>query len=150
MSQCLWCCYIFFCCFLSSRVGVKFIVGEHGCPIPEDDREDPYSCSLLNFTEPGKRGGEIEKQKRGEASDCSSNSLGNLLLACTVVKGERRQDNSRGVERMRRMAVEKKSETPFYSCVPTAQGQLSLPFVYLRPKQKCSLLQGWGKRRWGN
>uniref|UniRef100_A0A3B4G6H6 Hexosyltransferase n=1 Tax=Pundamilia nyererei TaxID=303518 RepID=A0A3B4G6H6_9CICH len=34
------------------RVGVKFIVGEHGCPIPEDDREDPYSCSLLNFTEP--------------------------------------------------------------------------------------------------
>lgn len=36
------------------RVGVKFIVGEHGCPIPEEDREDPYSCSLLNFTEPGK------------------------------------------------------------------------------------------------
>ncbi|XP_044070478.1 UDP-GalNAc:beta-1,3-N-acetylgalactosaminyltransferase 2 isoform X1 [Siniperca chuatsi] len=34
------------------RVGVKFIVGEHGCPIPEEDREDPYSCSLLNFTEP--------------------------------------------------------------------------------------------------
>uniref|UniRef100_A0A668USZ4 Hexosyltransferase n=1 Tax=Oreochromis aureus TaxID=47969 RepID=A0A668USZ4_OREAU len=34
------------------RVGVKFIVGEHGCPIPEDDREDPYSCSLLNFSEP--------------------------------------------------------------------------------------------------
>lgn len=37
------------------RVGVKFIVGEHGCPIPEEDREDPYSCSLLNVTEPGKR-----------------------------------------------------------------------------------------------
>lgn len=35
------------------RVGVKFIVGEHGCPIPEEDREDPYSCTLLNFTEPG-------------------------------------------------------------------------------------------------
>nr|XP_020459699.1 UDP-GalNAc:beta-1,3-N-acetylgalactosaminyltransferase 2 isoform X2 [Monopterus albus] len=34
------------------RVGVKFIVGQHGCPIPEEDREDPYSCSLLNFTEP--------------------------------------------------------------------------------------------------
>ncbi|XP_072247377.1 UDP-GalNAc:beta-1,3-N-acetylgalactosaminyltransferase 2 isoform X2 [Leuresthes tenuis] len=34
------------------RVGVKFIVGEHGCPIPEEDREDPYSCSLLNFSEP--------------------------------------------------------------------------------------------------
>ena len=37
------------------RVGVKFIVGEHGCPIPEEDREDPYSCSLLNVTEPGKK-----------------------------------------------------------------------------------------------
>ncbi|KAM9727069.1 UDP-GalNAc:beta-1,3-N-acetylgalactosaminyltransferase 2 isoform 1-T2 [Menidia menidia] len=34
------------------RVGVKFIVGEHGCPIPEEDREDPYSCSLLNLSEP--------------------------------------------------------------------------------------------------
>uniref|UniRef100_A0A665WI05 Hexosyltransferase n=1 Tax=Echeneis naucrates TaxID=173247 RepID=A0A665WI05_ECHNA len=34
------------------RVGVKFIVGKHGCPIPEEDREDPYSCSILNFTEP--------------------------------------------------------------------------------------------------
>ncbi|CAL1578276.1 unnamed protein product [Knipowitschia caucasica] len=33
------------------RVGVKFIVGKYGCPIPEEDREDPYSCSLLNFTE---------------------------------------------------------------------------------------------------
>lgn len=33
------------------RVGVRFIVGKHGCPIPEEDREDPYSCSLLNFTE---------------------------------------------------------------------------------------------------
>ncbi|XP_049592850.1 UDP-GalNAc:beta-1,3-N-acetylgalactosaminyltransferase 2 isoform X2 [Syngnathus scovelli] len=34
------------------RVGVKFIVGKHGCAIPEEDREDPYSCSLLNITEP--------------------------------------------------------------------------------------------------
>ncbi|XP_061914527.1 UDP-GalNAc:beta-1,3-N-acetylgalactosaminyltransferase 2 [Entelurus aequoreus] len=34
------------------RVGVKFIVGKHGCPIPEEDREDPYSCSLFNITEP--------------------------------------------------------------------------------------------------
>lgn len=40
--------------FILFRVGVKFIVGEHGCPIPEEDREDPYSCSLLNLTEPGK------------------------------------------------------------------------------------------------
>lgn len=42
------------CLWLICRVGVKFIVGQHGCPIPEEDREDPYSCSLLNFTEPGK------------------------------------------------------------------------------------------------
>ncbi|XP_054886249.1 UDP-GalNAc:beta-1,3-N-acetylgalactosaminyltransferase 2 [Poeciliopsis prolifica] len=34
------------------RVAVKFIVGRHGCPIPDEDREDPYSCSLLNFSEP--------------------------------------------------------------------------------------------------
>uniref|UniRef100_A0A8C8DXW6 Hexosyltransferase n=1 Tax=Oryzias sinensis TaxID=183150 RepID=A0A8C8DXW6_9TELE len=34
------------------RVEVKFIVGKHGCTVPEEDREDPYSCSLLNFSEP--------------------------------------------------------------------------------------------------
>uniref|UniRef100_A0A096M6X7 Hexosyltransferase n=1 Tax=Poecilia formosa TaxID=48698 RepID=A0A096M6X7_POEFO len=34
------------------RVAVKFIVGRHGCPIPDEDREDPYSCSLLNVSEP--------------------------------------------------------------------------------------------------
>ncbi|XP_046885317.1 UDP-GalNAc:beta-1,3-N-acetylgalactosaminyltransferase 2 [Hypomesus transpacificus] len=34
------------------RVGLKFIIGEHGCPIPEEDREDPYSCSLLNLSRP--------------------------------------------------------------------------------------------------
>ncbi|XP_023819319.1 UDP-GalNAc:beta-1,3-N-acetylgalactosaminyltransferase 2 [Oryzias latipes] len=34
------------------RVEVKFIVGNHGCDVPEEDREDPYSCSLLNFSEP--------------------------------------------------------------------------------------------------
>ncbi|RXN09400.1 UDP- c:beta-1,3-N-acetylgalactosaminyltransferase 2 [Labeo rohita] len=33
------------------RVMVKFIIGEHGCSVPEEDREDPYSCSLLNLTE---------------------------------------------------------------------------------------------------
>lgn len=42
------------------RVGVKFIVGEHGCPIPEEDREDPYSCSLLNFTQPVAEQEELE------------------------------------------------------------------------------------------
>uniref|UniRef100_A0AAY4D091 Hexosyltransferase n=1 Tax=Denticeps clupeoides TaxID=299321 RepID=A0AAY4D091_9TELE len=34
-----------------SRVLVKFIVGKRGCPVPEEDREDPYSCTLLNLTE---------------------------------------------------------------------------------------------------
>ncbi|XP_058241318.1 UDP-GalNAc:beta-1,3-N-acetylgalactosaminyltransferase 2 isoform X2 [Hemibagrus wyckioides] len=34
------------------RVLVKFIVGKHGCAIPEEDREDPYSCTQLNITEP--------------------------------------------------------------------------------------------------
>ncbi|XP_043112167.1 UDP-GalNAc:beta-1,3-N-acetylgalactosaminyltransferase 2 isoform X2 [Puntigrus tetrazona] len=33
------------------RVMVKFIIGERGCSVPEEDREDPYSCSLLNLTE---------------------------------------------------------------------------------------------------
>ncbi|XP_028325385.1 UDP-GalNAc:beta-1,3-N-acetylgalactosaminyltransferase 2 [Gouania willdenowi] len=37
---------------LQHRVGVKFVVGKYGCPIPEEDREDPYSCFLLNFTQP--------------------------------------------------------------------------------------------------
>lgn len=36
------------------RVAVKFIVGEHGCSVPDEDREDPYSCTLLNVTAPGK------------------------------------------------------------------------------------------------
>ncbi|XP_062851891.1 UDP-GalNAc:beta-1,3-N-acetylgalactosaminyltransferase 2 [Trichomycterus rosablanca] len=35
-----------------NRVLVKFIIGKHGCGIPEEDREDPYSCTLLNITEP--------------------------------------------------------------------------------------------------
>ncbi|KAM8852177.1 UDP-GalNAc:beta-1,3-N-acetylgalactosaminyltransferase 2 isoform 2-T3 [Synchiropus picturatus] len=34
------------------RVGVRFIIGKHGCPFPEEDREDPYSCTLLNITAP--------------------------------------------------------------------------------------------------
>lgn len=52
------CVCVFFLCVIIFRVGVKFIVGERGCPIPEEDREDPYSCTLLNFTEPG-----TEKEK---------------------------------------------------------------------------------------
>ncbi|XP_026866397.2 UDP-GalNAc:beta-1,3-N-acetylgalactosaminyltransferase 2 isoform X2 [Electrophorus electricus] len=36
----------------TNRVLVKFIIGMHGCAFPEEDREDPYSCTLLNLTEP--------------------------------------------------------------------------------------------------
>lgn len=32
---------------------VKFIIGAHGCDVPVEDREDPYSCRLLNITNPG-------------------------------------------------------------------------------------------------
>ncbi|XP_060727988.1 UDP-GalNAc:beta-1,3-N-acetylgalactosaminyltransferase 2 [Tachysurus vachellii] len=34
-----------------NRVLVKFIIGKHGCAIPEEDREDPYSCTQRNITE---------------------------------------------------------------------------------------------------
>nr|XP_032639035.1 UDP-GalNAc:beta-1,3-N-acetylgalactosaminyltransferase 2 isoform X3 [Chelonoidis abingdonii] len=37
---------------LSPRVLVKFIIGAHGCGVPVEDREDPYSCKLLNITNP--------------------------------------------------------------------------------------------------
>uniref|UniRef100_A0A2K5NMA4 Beta-1,3-N-acetylgalactosaminyltransferase 2 n=1 Tax=Cercocebus atys TaxID=9531 RepID=A0A2K5NMA4_CERAT len=37
---------------LSQRVLVKFIIGAHGCEVPVEDREDPYSCNLLNITNP--------------------------------------------------------------------------------------------------
>ncbi|XP_053567053.1 UDP-GalNAc:beta-1,3-N-acetylgalactosaminyltransferase 2 [Bombina bombina] len=37
---------------LSQRVLVKFIIGSQGCDIPIEDREDPYSCKILNITNP--------------------------------------------------------------------------------------------------
>ncbi|XP_019382266.1 PREDICTED: UDP-GalNAc:beta-1,3-N-acetylgalactosaminyltransferase 2 [Gavialis gangeticus] len=37
---------------LSQRVLVKFIIGAHGCDVPVEDREDPYSCKLLNISNP--------------------------------------------------------------------------------------------------
>lgn len=36
-----------------SSVLVKFIIGARGCDVPVEDREDPYSCRLLNITDPG-------------------------------------------------------------------------------------------------
>ncbi|XP_072805032.1 UDP-GalNAc:beta-1,3-N-acetylgalactosaminyltransferase 2-like isoform X5 [Vicugna pacos] len=35
---------------LSQRVLVKFVIGARGCQVPVEDREDPYSCRLLNIT----------------------------------------------------------------------------------------------------
>lgn len=76
------------CLWLICRVGVKFIVGQHGCPIPEEDREDPYSCSLLNFTEPGKENKTSIYLFILQTNGCTSCSCGegekscNLLLAC--------------------------------------------------------------------
>ncbi|XP_053317170.1 UDP-GalNAc:beta-1,3-N-acetylgalactosaminyltransferase 2 isoform X2 [Spea bombifrons] len=37
---------------LSHRVLVKFIIGSHGCDVPVEDREDPYSCKTLNISNP--------------------------------------------------------------------------------------------------
>uniref|UniRef100_A0A8C8XMA3 Hexosyltransferase n=3 Tax=Panthera TaxID=9688 RepID=A0A8C8XMA3_PANLE len=37
---------------LRQRVLVKFIIGARGCEVPVEDREDPYSCRLLNITNP--------------------------------------------------------------------------------------------------
>lgn len=31
---------------------LRFIVGSKPCPVPPEDREDPYSCHLLNITSP--------------------------------------------------------------------------------------------------
>nr|XP_046224358.1 UDP-GalNAc:beta-1,3-N-acetylgalactosaminyltransferase 2 isoform X3 [Oncorhynchus gorbuscha] len=51
------------------RVQVKFIIGKHGCPIPEEDREDPYSCSLLNLTDSAP--GQDKEMELVEVSDPS-------------------------------------------------------------------------------
>ncbi|XP_036210536.1 UDP-GalNAc:beta-1,3-N-acetylgalactosaminyltransferase 2 isoform X5 [Myotis myotis] len=37
---------------LGHRVLVKFIIGARGCEVPVEDREDPYSCRLLNISDP--------------------------------------------------------------------------------------------------
>uniref|UniRef100_A0A3B3Y5F1 Hexosyltransferase n=1 Tax=Poecilia mexicana TaxID=48701 RepID=A0A3B3Y5F1_9TELE len=59
------------------RVAVKFIVGRHGCPIPDEDREDPYSCSLLNFSEPG-------ETKRSRSMEIVTVADPSLLVAADV------------------------------------------------------------------
>ncbi|XP_034408296.1 UDP-GalNAc:beta-1,3-N-acetylgalactosaminyltransferase 2 [Cyclopterus lumpus] len=68
------------------RVGVKFIVGEHGCLIPEEDREDPYSCSLLNFTEPvAGRDAEIEIVRVPDPSMLASSDASAIALDFKVL-----------------------------------------------------------------
>lgn len=37
---------------LGPRTLVRFIVGSSGCAVPVQDREDPYSCRLLNISRP--------------------------------------------------------------------------------------------------
>lgn len=69
-----------------NRVGVKFIVGKHGCPIPEEDREDPYSCSLLNFTEPALgHSSEIEMVKVQNPSVLLSSEVSSIALDFKVL-----------------------------------------------------------------
>ncbi|KAM3863339.1 UDP-GalNAc:beta-1,3-N-acetylgalactosaminyltransferase 2 [Diretmus argenteus] len=68
------------------RVGVKFIVGEHGCPVPEEDREDPYSCSLLNLTEPvAGQETEIEVVKVADPSALAPADVSAIALDFKVV-----------------------------------------------------------------
>ncbi|KAK9541781.1 hypothetical protein VZT92_001801 [Zoarces viviparus] len=68
------------------RVGVKFIVGEHGCPIPEEDREDPYSCSLLNFTQPvAGRDAEIEIVRVSDPSVLAPSDVSAIALDFKVL-----------------------------------------------------------------
>lgn len=67
------------------RVGVRFIVGKHGCPIPEEDREDPYSCSLLNFTEPAGQPTDIEIVKVVDPSVLLSSDVSAIALDFKVL-----------------------------------------------------------------
>nr|XP_023651972.1 UDP-GalNAc:beta-1,3-N-acetylgalactosaminyltransferase 2-like isoform X2 [Paramormyrops kingsleyae] len=57
------------------RVQVKFIVGRHGCAIPEEDLEDPYSCILLNITEPDSQELEVLTVQHGSALGPSNVSV---------------------------------------------------------------------------
>lgn len=67
------------------RVGVKFIVGQHGCPIPEEDREDPYSCSLLNFTQPAMAQEDVEVVTVSDPTLLSPSDVSSLALDFKVL-----------------------------------------------------------------
>lgn len=68
------------------RVAVKFIVGEHGCSVPEEDREDPYSCTLLNVTEPATdQDAEMEIVKVSDPSLLAPSDVPTLALDFKVL-----------------------------------------------------------------
>nr|XP_055025433.1 UDP-GalNAc:beta-1,3-N-acetylgalactosaminyltransferase 2 [Misgurnus anguillicaudatus] len=72
-----------------NRVMVKFIIGKYGCAVPEEDREDPYSCTLLNLTQKDS-GQEMEILSVAdtswlEPSDVSALSLDFKVLHAVVI-----------------------------------------------------------------
>ncbi|KAJ7987345.1 hypothetical protein DPEC_G00325520 [Dallia pectoralis] len=67
------------------RLWVKFIIGKHGCPIPDEDREDPYSCSLLNVTEPGDEEEEMEVVRFSGPSDLAPGEVSSMSLDFKVL-----------------------------------------------------------------
>ncbi|KAL0983663.1 hypothetical protein UPYG_G00130960 [Umbra pygmaea] len=68
-----------------NRVQVKFIVGKRGCPIPEEDREDPYSCTLLNLTETAPGEEELEVVKVSDPSILAPGEVSSLALDFKVL-----------------------------------------------------------------
>ncbi|KPP76340.1 UDP-GalNAc:beta-1,3-N-acetylgalactosaminyltransferase 2-like [Scleropages formosus] len=56
----------------------------HGCPVPEEDREDPYSCAPLNFTEPV-AGQEVEIITGFDASVLTSSEVSVVSLQFKVL-----------------------------------------------------------------
>ncbi|XP_064173310.1 UDP-GalNAc:beta-1,3-N-acetylgalactosaminyltransferase 2 isoform X2 [Anguilla rostrata] len=66
------------------RVAVKFIIGRRGCPIPQEDREDPYSCTLLNLTDPV-NGQEVEVLPVPDASVLAHSEVSAVSLDLKVL-----------------------------------------------------------------
>ena len=128
---------------------MKFIVGEHGCPIPEEDREDPYSCTLLNFTEPGKKKTTTKNKKnlpprthgngRTSAAGMREKDAPSAMCCWHVRQanksGAQRQNSRSRVERMKRMRVQKRSKTPLFVFTHTSR-TLFFFSLYPRPRQK--------------
>ncbi|XP_034148107.1 UDP-GalNAc:beta-1,3-N-acetylgalactosaminyltransferase 2 [Esox lucius] len=69
------------------RMQVKFIIGKHGCSIPVEDREDPYSCSLLNLTGPvpGEEEGDVEAVRLSDPSVLTPGEVSSMALDFKVL-----------------------------------------------------------------